>query len=272
MKRFLLIVLTFFLSGCTIAQPSQGTLVSKAVQETLFARTALAKSETLPVDPVTNTFEPAVSTALIKTPQIEIANGLVSTIIRTITPTTDSSDPKVDDQFIKDAQGFGIGDTFEDETMLMKMSDGILDINPKMKDGWRNWRLRPPEISNGTVEAEFRFSSCKGTDKFGIVVRAPNYSDGSGYYCSLTCEGDAQIQRDSTTLAAATIPQDLYKTDGMNKLSVSFLENHIDFFLNEVKIAEAEDQVYQKGFSGFFTAPTFQNTLSIALDRFKIYY
>ncbi|MHC1771051.1 MAG: hypothetical protein AB9907_04815 [Flexilinea sp.] len=274
MKRYLVIVLSLFLTGCAIARPSQNELVSKAVGETLYAMTAVGENETIPINPVTDTAEPAIPTLLKNTPpQIEIANMSGTSIPQTATPTTVISIiPKVDDQFSKNAQGFGIGDTFEDETMLMKMSDGILNITPKMKDGWRNWRLRPPEISNGTTEVEFRFNSCKGSDKFGIVVRAPNYSDGSGYYCSVTCEGNAQIQRDSTTLSSAIIPRELYRPDGINKLSVSVIENKINLYLNDEKITGAEDNFYKKGFSGFFTAPTFQNTLSVGLDRFKIFY
>ena len=267
MKKIIYIFFVFFLVGCSVVEPSPEDIIAKAVIQTLSAiPPAIKITQVTPIPSVIVTL-PAPT----QKPFIQIENLQNPQTIKTITPTQISFKPVIQDHFTKDAAGFGIAEKLDDETMRMEIVDGYLNIYPKMKEGWRNWRLRPPEISNGFVEVKFKFNTCHGADLFGIVVRAPDYSKGNGYYGSISCDGRIQIQRNESTLAAASVDQKVLKINEFNVLKLVFIGNQIEIYLNGEKTAEAEDDLLKRGYCGFFTAPMAQNSMSISVDDFSIY-
>ncbi len=268
MKKIAYIFFVFILTGCSAARPSTEDMVANAVMQTL---SAIPSTATLTQQIKGIPSEAVTLPSPTQMPSIQIANLQNPPEIKIITPTQISFKSVVQDQFTKDAAGFGIAENFDDETIRIEIIGGNLNINPKMKNGWRNWRLRPPEISDGFVEIKFKFNSCFNADQFGIVVRAPDYATGNGYYGSISCDGKVQIQRNASTLASGFVDRNLLKINDFNLLRLIFIGNQLEMYLNGEKAAEAKDDILKKGYCGFFTAPAAQNSMSVSIDDFSIY-
>lgn len=192
----------------------------------------------------------------------------------TNTPSDFLDEPKVNLEFTKDASSFGIsGKSYEDEAIQMSIENNALTIFPKMSNGWKSWRLRPPSFSDGASEADFSFLSCSQDDRFGIVLHAPDYESGKGIYCSINCEGKIQMIRDTSLLVNGDATAIISKQPNvLNQLKVTSHGNKITIYINQQRVAEAEDSTYSTGYTGFFTEPQQQNSLKIALVNFKIWY
>lgn len=52
-----------------------------------------------------------------------------------------------------------------------------------------HWRLNYQEFADGYLEAKFETGNCSGNDQYGLIFRAPDYSNGVGYYFTMTCDG-----------------------------------------------------------------------------------
>ncbi len=267
MRKIYFIFCLLILVGCSDVKPSTNDIVANAVIQTLTAIPPVLESSIATLTPSITISAPLTT----QIPSIQIANIQKPLTLQTVTPTNIPFVSIAQDHFTKDAAGFGISGSLEDETMMMEIVNGNLNIYPKMKDGWRNWRLRPPEIGDGIAEVKFKFNSCQGADKFGIIVRAPDYSSGNGYYGSISCDGRILVQRNESTLVDVPIIQNLYKINEFNTLQLFFVGNKIEIFLNGEKTAETTDETLKRGYCGFFTAPMNQNSLSISIDDFTIY-
>lgn len=182
--------------------------------------------------------------------------------------------PKSEDTFERGSSGFGLSAGLnDDENIRIIALNNRLSLEPKKDNGWNSWRLRPPAVNDGAAEMEFSIITCARGDRTGILMHAPDYNSGHGYYFSLSCEGTVSILRDSTVIDTADARGVFKNTSGdVNVITALARGNQLTFVLNGVSLLTVQDDTYKEGFSGFFTTPQGQNTLTMDVLSFKEYY
>ncbi len=182
--------------------------------------------------------------------------------------------PKTEDTFERGSSGFGLSAGLnDDENIRIIALNNRLSLEPKKDNGWINWRLRPPVINDGAAEMEFSIITCARGDRTGILMHSPDYSSGQGYYFSLSCEGTVSIMKDSTVLSTADARSSFKNSSGdANVITALILGNQLTIKLNGDSLITIQDDTYSEGFSGFFTSPQGQNTLTMDVISFKEYY
>ena len=182
-------------------------------------------------------------------------------------------DPAVTDNFERGSSGFGINAGLnDDETMRIIALNNRLSLEPKKNNGWITWRLRPPVMADGAAEMEFSVTTCARGDRTGILMHAPDYTSGHGYYFTLACEGIVSILRDSTVLASAEVPHLFRNTSGeTNVMTAVIIGNTLTAMLNGETAVSIQDDTYPSGYAGFFTAPQGDRTLTMDVISFTEY-
>ena len=178
------------------------------------------------------------------------------------------------DTFERGSSGFGINAGLNDDEGLRIIAlNNRISLEPKKNNGWLSWRLRPPAVKDGAAEMEFSISTCARGDRTGLIMHSPDYSSGHGYYFSLACEGTVSILRDSDILGTADAQELFRNTSGdTNKLTAVVRGNKLTALLNDEAVLSVEDSTYAEGYSGFFTAPQNQDTLTMDIMTFSSYY
>ena len=183
-------------------------------------------------------------------------------------------EPKNIDNFDRGSSGFGINAGLNDDEGLRIIAlNNRISLEPKKNNGWLSWRLRPPAVKDGAAEMEFSIATCARGDRTGLIMHAPDYNSGHGYYFSLACEGTVSILRDSDILGTADAQELFRNTSGdTNKLAAVVRGNKLTVLLNDEAVLSVEDSTYAEGYSGFFTAPQNQDTLTMDIMTFSSYY
>ena len=227
-------------------------------------------SRSIPEQPVVP--QPAVPAAE-ETPVPAVPAAQSFNILET-NPKILFGEPKNTDNFERGSSGFGINAGLnEDEGVRIIALNNRISLEPKKNNGWLNWRLRPPAVRDGAAEMEFSITTCARGDRTGLIMHAPDYSSGHGYYFSLACEGTVSILRDSEILGSADA-QTMFKNNSgdTNTLTAVARGNTLTLLLNGEAVLSAEDSTYTEGYSGFFTAPQNQDTLTLDIMSFSSYY
>jgi hypothetical protein len=250
---FLLIVL--LLSACSPRQSATPApdAVATAVQETLAAQPSLTAV------PATNTPQPVVATF---TPEPPTAT-VVFTATPTLTATVSSEDPlsylgqPAGRDTLDSGAGFGIdAGGYEDDYTRITISEGSMFIANSSTFGWRGWRVRPPKLQDAYVEGTFTSHGCTGSDQFGLVVRAPDYVSGHGYYFAVTCDGRFNLTRwtDAGTSTVVNNVQSSALNAGSgqsNRLGVMMRGSNFRLYINGVVVQEVnDDAITESGYYG----------------------
>ena len=189
-------------------------------------------------------------------------------------PASMFGEPKSTDDFSKGSSGFGLNAGLNDDDSIRIISlNNKLSLEPKKSNGWINWRLRPPTVSDSAAEMDFSFITCARGDRTGIVLRAADYNSGHGYYFSLACEGLLSIMKDNTVLGTVNVSKWFRNGSGdVNTLAAVARGNTLTAFLNGEEVASVQDNDYLAGYDGFFTSPQGQDTLKMEIEAFRLYY
>lgn len=183
-------------------------------------------------------------------------------------------EPKFKENFKKGSSAFGLAaGVTDDETMHMEIFNGKVIASPKMTYGWRTWRLCPPMFRDGIASMKIAFLSCGKGDTVGLILRAPDYSGGTGYYFGVTCQGTLNVFK-ATKLIETVDISDLFRSDPDDpiRIDAEVRGNHIAFYVEDVKVFEIDDDAYDNGYSGFYTAQMGENTMQAQISDFEIYY
>ena len=256
-----LVAPNLFTYTTTVTPENSETILATAVTETISELTEGVTGPIAIIPEVTNTPVPALAAAL-PTAQPGAA------------PSEIFGEAKINDTFDRGSSGFGLSAGLnDDENIRIVALNNRLSLEPKKSNGWINWRLRPPVINEGAAEMEFSIITCARGDRTGIMMRAKDYNSGNGYYFSLSCEGTISILRDSVVLNTADA-RSVFKNDSgdINVLSAIVQGNTLTAMLNGVTLLTVQDDTYQEGFNGFFTAPQGEKTLTMDILSFKEYY
>ena len=256
----LILIFSFLLVSCNLPSP-QPTLdpnvVASRVAETL-AALPTNMAATLPA-PTTEQPQPTVEPAT-PTP--------TETPTATPTATTSPTDPKLtlgepsfSDTFNSYTAFFRPADyPFEDDAVIIKVDNGAMVFKSLRINGGKRWRLTSRNPQNQYLEGTFKTVSCVGYDQYGLVLRAPTYGDGFGYYFGVTCNGMYYFQRwnSSGTSDVLDLTPDSHILSGsgqVNRIGVMATNDSFKLYINGALVKELSDSgISEKGYIGAFVS------------------
>ena len=125
--------------------------------------------------------------------ETEEAASPTPTLTSTVTPTSTlaQSDPAQQlgsPAWTQDFSGSTSAWDFDYPQATFKTANGYLNLITKANANWHSWYVSSPKLKNAYVEATIKMSTCSGSDRFGLAVRAS--SDGQQFYfMGITCDG-----------------------------------------------------------------------------------
>lgn len=207
----------WILAACSGATPTPvETLNPKytsAAQTIVALMTEVAQPDTATPAPATMaavTLQPGLETALAAEPATVTPSGPTETPAPTETPTDTptptttptptatfaAGDPRAElgapawqDSFADGSNWF----MFEDEHVTMTVSNGELTMAALQTGKWDSWMLAYPILENFYLEGVFSQGKCKGEDRYGMLVRAPDPNQ--AYLFGVTCDGQYSFRR-----------------------------------------------------------------------------
>jgi hypothetical protein len=138
---------------------------------------------------------------------------------------------------------------YDDGFTRIVMSDGSMTLTSYPTTGWRGWRLTDKNLSNFYLEGTFITQTCAGRDQYGLVFRAPDYSNGEGFYFGVTCEGKYSLllsdgNRYRTLIDWTSSEKIVSGSNQINRLGVLAEGSSIDLYINGEKVNHADDSNY----------------------------
>ena len=267
MKKYLcLLILVLMLGACNMPiNPSPtADLVSTAVSGTLTSaptNTLAVPIETQPPVPP----EVATSTPT-ETP----------TLTPTFTNTPNAEDPAIRLGEPTKVEEFDTPSgtwSYEDDWFYLNVNDGRLNIYSKGTPYWNSWYTIGPAIKNFYLEATLTMPNCNGKDRAGLAFRLTNQNQ--FYFMGLTCDGTWGFNRYTSsngteTLLEYTESDVINPTDQPNRIGVLANGSHFEFYINGVKVGEADDSTYlDAGTYGFVTMSAGTVNFKTSVDSLK---
>jgi hypothetical protein len=267
----LLLLIVLLVTACSPRQATTPEVdaVATAVQETLAAQPTRT-----PVPP-THTPEPPPPTSTSEAPTPTV----FFTETPTLTPTVSSEDPlsylgqPAGRDTLDSGSGFGIDSSgYEDDYTRITISEGSMFIHNSSTIGWRGWRVRPPLLKDAYIEGTFTTHGCAGGDQYGLVVRAPDYISGEGYYFALTCDGRFNLTRwteDGTSVVVNNTQSDAIRPGSgqVNRVGVMMRGDNLRLYINGRVVQEVnDDAIRESGYYGPFISGV-SGTMVISLDE-----
>jgi len=236
----------------------------------------------------------AASPNITQTPQNQSTTSLPTVALNTLEPsatptitptaTTPPGDPRLTlgtpgftDTFTS-GTAFGLAaEPYEDDAVIIEVKNGAMQFTSFKVNGGKRWRLTSRNPQNLYLEGTFKTVSCSGNDQYGLVFRAPTYSDGIGYYFGATCDGKYYLQRmdanDTVTIVSLTTESNILSGSGqVNRLGVWAENESIKLYVNGNLIKEISDNnLVNKGYIGAFTAAYDNPGLTIQLEEISLW-
>jgi hypothetical protein len=269
MRKTFLIIPIFFLLLTSCNFP-----LFKSSETTSMVATRVA--QTLAAANLTGTETPAMNGTVIvitATP-----NPLVS-VTPTITPTATPADPKTTlgtpvyaDSF-SSGSAFGLKTPYSDDAVIMSVENGSLIMTTTKTYSGIRWRLTYPTPKNYYVEGTFKTVTCSGDDFYGLVMRAPDYTDGHGYYFGVTCGGEYYFMRDisgsDVTLVDWTADSHILTGNNqVNRIGVMLKDNHFSLYINGILVKELDDDgINAPGYFGVFISSYEQSNMRVEVEE-----
>lgn len=276
----LLTLFSILLSACNLptSEPSSSSdAIATRVASTLTAEingannplgTSVAATLTaMPTEPVSapsSTLQPS------ETPPATTTVPPTETLTPTITPTLNLGAPTWRNT-LDNGVAFGLQSPYEDLNSAFSVANGVMVMKSFSSAGFRGWRLTSQSPANIYLQAILTTRNCSGGDQYGLVLRAPDYTDGQGYYLGLTCDSQYRFTRwDSSgvnSLAAGANPAILGGANQTNRLAIRAEGQTFKIYVNDQLIEEVNDSTFTgKGHFGVFTAGVSRN-LVVDMDE-----
>jgi hypothetical protein len=275
-----LILASILLSACNLPineQSSTGDSIATRVASTLTAElngennplgTSVAATLTsMPTDEIS---------AHSSTPQPSETPAATNTVPPTetptpsVTPTLNLGSPSWRNT-LDNGVAFGLQTPYEDVNSAFSVANGVLVMKSFSSSGFRGWRLTSQSPANIYLQAILTTRSCSGQDQYGLVLRAPDYTEGQGYYLGLTCDSQFRFTRwdanGVNSLASGSNAAILGGTNQTNRLAIRAEGTNFKIYVNDQLIQEVNDSSFTgKGHFGVFTAGVSRN-LVVDMDE-----
>ncbi|MDR3576336.1 MAG: hypothetical protein P4L50_20910 [Anaerolineaceae bacterium] len=192
----------------------------------------------------------------------------------TITPTLASSDPRstLGTPTYKNTN-FSKGWYMEDDehTHITVSDSGALVLTSLQPIGWHSWSMYYHSLQNFYLEATLHTDTCSGSDRYGLVFRAPD--NNHGYFFGLSCDGQYNLSSydgtNFTTIVDYTkFGAILSGSNQTNRVGVMARGSEIDLYVNGVSIKQINDPTYPAaGVFGVFIASQVTANFTYEMDE-----
>lgn len=268
------ILLLIYLAGCNLPTNNQETpdLVASQVAMLLTnTPTLTGENQTTPEQIPTITLESAGETE-------QPTETATPTIEPSLTPTESVAEipTGVPDWFDSFDNGtrFGINPGgYDDGQTIIFVSDNTLTMTSVTASGWRGWRLTSQKPNNYYLTANFQTQECSGSDQYGLVIQAPDYDSGQGFYFGLTCDGRYAFQKwedgGLTNLQGWNNDQNINSgSNQTNRMGILKSGSQYNLYVNSIQVMTVEDENFSNpGYFGPFIAGVNTPNFTIQLDE-----
>lgn len=285
MKRSLIFGLILALAAGCAPQATPQSQEVEGVIATMVAATQTAstigqpqptKGDQAPAQEATGTPEPAASPVPTDTPTLTLTATASPTATITQTPTLVSGDPVIslgiptfDDSF-DGAVNFYL---YEDNQSSYQIEDGQMVLIAKKANSYETWSLSWGDLKNFYLEVTGTFGEeCSGKDRFGMIFRAPDTSQ--GYLISISCDGSFRLSSwDSDAEEYTTIKKWTSSAfinsgpGGTNRLGIKTKDSKLTGFINGNQVFQLNDSTFTKGRFGVMVAASDTPGFTAFLDR-----
>lgn len=279
MKKLLTVLslMLLLLSACNfplISTSSDQHIIATKVAATLFAAQTAVQPSPQPVFTELPTIPTDVPTL---TPESTATTTPTTTLTAPGTnPSLGLGSPDFSDTFTT-GTSFGLTSPYQDDAIIIKVENGAMVFKSLAIKSGKRWRLTSRNPQNLYLEGTFKTESCSGTDQYGLVFRAPTYSDGIGYYFGVTCNGQYYFLRwdnaGSTTLVSSTPEAGILTgSNQVNRLGVMATGDTFRLYINGYLVKELSDNgLPDKGYIGAF-ASAFENpNFTVLLEEISLW-
>ena len=174
------------------------------------------------------------------------------------TATTSSSDPKAslgDPDWEDNFDGTKSWPVYSDDHVDFEWGDEGLTMRAINADGWDSWIVNRPALTDFYVELTARTSDCSGMDRYGMLVRAPDPSQ--GYLFGFSCDGKYSLRQwdgDKFTVLVdwTASPAILAGADQTNRMGFKAEGSSFSLYANGTLLTQVEDDSYDEGRLGLF--------------------
>ena len=268
------IFLLIYVTGCNLPTNNQETpdLVASQVSMLLTHTPTIdggnqATPGQIPTITLASTLERPQSTDT-ATPTIEpsiTATELVEGIPTGIPNWTDT---------FENGTRFGINPGgYDDGQTVIIVSNNSMSMTSVTASGWRGWRLTSQKPGNYYLQANFQTQECNGSDQYGLVIQAPDYDSGQGFYFGLTCDGRYAFQKwedgGLTNIQGWNNDTNIKSgSDQSNILGVLKSGTKYTLYVNNIELVTIEDDKFSNpGYFGPFIAGVNTSNFTIQLDE-----
>jgi len=149
-------------------------------------------------------------------------------------------------------------DKIIDTTITFSVGNGKLSANSDVVGKGNIYWLTHLTFQDAYLEAIFDVEECRNDDQYGLVVRAPDYESGTGYYFHITCDGHYDLRRwskdDSSMLLGMPLSEKIHKGPNQtNILGVWVKVPIIRLYVNNNLLEEINDStLINNGHFGLF--------------------
>jgi hypothetical protein len=249
------LMLVVLLSGCNL--PSQAGEPTVDLVSTQVARLQTESAAAEEVQTATETLTPPTETEVVASP--------TATQTNTVTPTAtlEPGDPAQQlgsPAWTQDFSGSTSAWDFDYPQATFQTSGGYLNLVTKANANWHSWYVSSPKLQDAYVEATIKMSSCSGSDRFGLAVRAS--SDGQQfYYMGITCSGQWGFFRMAPDVEIYEIKgyqnatQLSNGTDQPHRIGIRMDGSSFTFYIDGEEVGTASDSTLTgEGYTGFLIA------------------
>ena len=287
MKKILIIsLLIVFLTGC-LPQPgsSQGNdddLIATLVAATLTAAPD-GKYQPLPTQqeqeatgeppqepttqpgdtplPPSDTPQPTFTTTFTPTFTPTLTPTFTPTV--TFTPTLDPGDPVLslgyptfDDKFNGTTNFY----QYDNSAASYQIETGQMVLTAKDASNYETWSMSWGDMDDFYLEATGSFGpDCSGKDRFGMIFRAPDTSE--GYIVTISCDGSYRLSTyesadDDYTVLKGWASSSHLNTgpNASNRLGIWVKDTLLAGYVNGIKVFEVNDSTFSEGRMGVVVA------------------
>jgi hypothetical protein len=211
---------------------------------------------------------------------VTATESVLATVTPSITPTvTPMADPKLTlgspayTDSLNHGSYWDLETTYTDDATKMYLENSHMVLSTTKTYSTNRWRLTYPSVKDYYLEGTFKTVTCTGNDTYGLVMRAPNYNDGNGYYFGVNCGGEYHFSVYSSskevTLVDWTADSHILSGSGKeNRLGVLLKDKHISLYINDNLVKELDDSsINASGYFGVFIRSYDNANITVYLDQ-----
>jgi hypothetical protein len=245
---------------------------SSEVKTTSTEVTATAQGGTPALPAATETLQPTSEPI-----QAETTATQAPTATSTVQSTAalPSSDPRADLGKADFVDAFNSSENwplYNDKHGAFEIKDGKLVMTAYWADYYNSWMLSWPNLENFYLEATVSAEQCAGKDRFGLMFRAPDSSQ--GYLFAFSCDGryslwywDGKVETYVVDWTESTQIQ--VGVDKVNRIGVKAEGTKISLYANGVLLKDVQNSAYQKGYIGVFIGSAQTEDFTANIDKIE---